>query len=85
MVGYHPTNGYRLVVPTLNRLLISREVLFDKKNTWDWHNKIKQGERMNFVHFELVDENTKLRQLVLQNVDAHDEISPQPAPVNLRL
>ena len=33
MVGYHSTSGYRLVVPTSNRLLINKEVLFDEKNT----------------------------------------------------
>ena len=32
MVSYHPTSGYRLIFPTLNGLIISREVWFDKNN-----------------------------------------------------
>ena len=31
IVGFHPIGGYGLVIPTFNRLIINREVLFDEK------------------------------------------------------
>jgi hypothetical protein len=40
LLGYEPgTKGYRLVDPTTEKLHISRDVVFEEHEAWDWNNQ----------------------------------------------
>ena len=38
MVGYHPTRAYRFYNTVTNKIYISRDVVLDEENSWDWTN-----------------------------------------------
>lgn len=52
LLGYEPgTKGYRLVDPTTEKLHISRDVVFEEHEAWDWnnHNTVQQSETEGFI------------------------------------
>lgn len=52
MVGYHSTGGYKLVNPVNNKIVISRDIVFDEGNAWKWSEK---GESSTGVEQNLFD------------------------------
>jgi transposase InsO family protein len=52
MVGYHSTGGYKLVNPVNNKIVISRDVVFDEGKTWKWSDR---GESSTSVEQNLFD------------------------------
>ncbi|RZC15548.1 Copia protein isoform B [Glycine soja] len=39
LVGYHPTGAYRLLEPLSKKIFISRDVVIDEDDSWDWKKK----------------------------------------------
>ena len=49
-IGYDPSSkGYKLYNPSIEKVIVSRDVEFDKKGLWDWSTQKEQG---NEVHEE---------------------------------
>lgn len=36
LLGYHPTGAYKLYDPRSQKIVISRDVLVDEANWWNW-------------------------------------------------
>jgi len=46
LVGYHPTGAYRLCNPVTKEICISRDVVVNEEESWDWttqNNSRNQG------------------------------------------
>ena len=75
-IGYESgTKGYRFNNPASNKLVISRDVIFDEMQPWDWENtssNTDQWEADTFVvHYDQTDQNQIPTVAVL--VDKFDE------------
>ena len=52
MVGYHSTSGYKVFNPSTNKVFVSRDVICDKANSWDWFENYNSLNSDNSVLFE---------------------------------
>jgi len=70
-IGYESgTKGYRLFDPSTNRLVVSRDVIFDEKMPWEWNNwmcNLDQQETDTFiVQYDLPDQNPTIEAVTEQ-------------------
>lgn len=59
-IGYESgTKGYRFFDPIANKLVVSRDVIFDEKQPWDWTNVVDNTGQPSdsFINYELSEEN----------------------------
>jgi len=61
-IGYESgTKGYRLFDPSTNRLVVSRDVIFDEKMPWEWNNWMCNSDQQEtdtfIVQYDLPDQN----------------------------
>jgi hypothetical protein len=61
-IGYESgTKGYRFFDPSTNKLVVSRDVIFEEGKPWDWDNihcnTDLQGNDTFIVHYDLTDQN----------------------------
>lgn len=61
-IGYESgTKGYRFFNPVTSKLVVSRDVIFDESQPWDWTNAKSSADQQTdsfVVHYELSDENS---------------------------
>ena len=51
-VGYiDESKGYRLYNPKINKMVISRDVIFNESSTWNWESDSNQGPKL----FEIIE------------------------------
>jgi hypothetical protein len=66
-IGYESgTNGYRFLDPTTNKLVVSRDVIFEENVPWDWNNIDGNTDAVSdgfVVHYDTVDKNSTIEQL----------------------
>lgn len=64
LVGYHPTGAYRLSDPVNQKVEISRDVVVDEPEFWDWKSNTSSLKQLSFpileeeMNQESVDVNT---------------------------
>ena len=60
-IGYESgTKGYRVFDPSTKKLVISRDVIFDEQQPWDWTSAVESTEQPTdsfIVHYEMTDRN----------------------------
>jgi hypothetical protein len=60
-IGYESgTKGYRFFDPTDNKLVVSRDVVFDEKQPWDWKNEMGSTSQQSgtfVIHYDMPDQN----------------------------
>ena len=70
-IGYDPSSkGYKLYNPSIEKVIISRDVEFDKKGLWDWST---QKEKYDF--FPLSEEEER------RNEVHEGPVTPPPSPI----
>lgn len=55
LLGYHPTEAYRLFNPLNNEIEICRDVIVLENEHWDWEKK-EQGNYRDYVTLQLNEE-----------------------------
>lgn len=67
-IGYESgTKGYRFFDPSTKKLVISRDVIFYEKQSWDWANANSDAEQTSgsfIVHYELSDRNPTIGEML---------------------
>lgn len=42
MIGYHSTDGYKLLDPLNKQVMITRDAIINELNEWDWKDNVKK-------------------------------------------
>jgi hypothetical protein len=78
-LGYETgTKGYRFYDPTTSKLVVSRDVVFNENQPWNWTNADSSADQQPgsfIVHYELSDENP--------TTEANQDYNGQPDAVQL--
>jgi hypothetical protein len=62
LIGYESgTKGYRLLDPATNKLVVSRDVIFEENQPWNWNNSMSSTDQQEtdtfIVHYEMTVQN----------------------------
>lgn len=76
-IGYESgTKGYRFFDPTTNRLVVSRDVVFEEDRTWDWNKSVCNADQQVIdtftVHYEQTDQNPTMGEQAEENAGSPD-------------